>query len=159
MKSGIFTLSSHLIGLSLLLAISIQPVSADDANDELTALLKSFLAGASVNDAAAHDRFWAEDLIYTSSSGDRFGKAEIMEGLAESDSSGNDEPTTVYSAEAIRIQQYGDTAVVAFRLVGTATSEPEDRTEYLNTGTFLKRDNEWRVVAWQATRVPEKDDN
>jgi len=26
---------------------------------------------------------------------------------------------------------------------------------FLNTGTFVKRDGEWRVVAWQSTRVPE----
>jgi hypothetical protein len=26
--------------------------------------------------------------------------------------------------------------------------------EFLNTGTFLKRDGEWRAIAWQATRVP-----
>ena len=25
---------------------------------------------------------------------------------------------------------------------------------FLNTGTFLKRNGEWRAVAWQATRVP-----
>ncbi|HEU0106862.1 MAG TPA: hypothetical protein VFT38_11870, partial [Vicinamibacteria bacterium] len=36
---------------------------ADEA--ELTRLLREFLAGASRNDAAAHERFWAEDLIYT----------------------------------------------------------------------------------------------
>ncbi|HEY2799027.1 MAG TPA: hypothetical protein VGI85_00400, partial [Chthoniobacterales bacterium] len=36
---------------------------------ELTKLLKDFLAGASRNDVAMHDRFWADDLIYTGSSG------------------------------------------------------------------------------------------
>jgi hypothetical protein len=25
---------------------------------------------------------------------------------------------------------------------------------YWNTGTFVKRDGEWRVVAWQATKIP-----
>ena len=44
------------------------------AADELTALLKEFLAGASRNDAAIHDRFWAEDLIYTGSAGRRRGR-------------------------------------------------------------------------------------
>jgi hypothetical protein len=43
-------------------------------------------------------------------------------------------------------------AIVAFRLIGTA----EDGTvqQYFNTGTFLKRDGAWRVVAWQATKIP-----
>src|SRR6476619_5826110 len=38
---------------------------------ELTGLLSVFLTGASHNDAAIHDRFWADDLIYTRSSGIR----------------------------------------------------------------------------------------
>ena len=65
------------------------------------------------------------------------------------------EEKTVFTAEDIRIQQYGDTAIVAFRLVGT--TQKKDKTEvanYLNTGTFLKRDGEWRAVAWQATVLP-----
>ena len=59
-------------------------VSAAEGPDtaELNRMLNECLAGASVNDAAAHDRFWAEDLIYTSSNGERFGKAEIMQGLS-----------------------------------------------------------------------------
>ena len=42
---------------------------------ELTRLLNVFLAGAGRNDAAVHDRFWADDLIYTRSAGSRIGKA------------------------------------------------------------------------------------
>ena len=44
---------------------------AAPAAAELTKLLNEFLAGASHNDAAMHDRFWAEDVIYTGSSGRR----------------------------------------------------------------------------------------
>jgi hypothetical protein len=25
---------------------------------------------------------------------------------------------------------------------------------YFNTGTFVKRDNKWQAVAWQATKIP-----
>ncbi len=38
---------------------------------ELTRLLNDFLVGAGTNDAGVHDRFWAEDLIYTRSAGSR----------------------------------------------------------------------------------------
>ena len=61
----------------------------------------------------------------------------------------------VLTAEDIRIRQYGDTAVVAFRLLGSPEDGSGKVMEYLNTGTFLKRDAEWRVVAWQATIIPE----
>ena len=143
-------------------------MAADDTA-ELTRMLNEFLVGASVDDAAAHDRFWAEDLIYTSSSGERISKADIMGGLSapapaseDEDKAGAEaiEAATVYSAEDIRIQQYGDTAIVAFKLVGTTsasganTGAAPEVLYYYNTGTFLRRDGQWQVVAWQATRIP-----
>ncbi|MGI8436248.1 MAG: nuclear transport factor 2 family protein, partial [Chthoniobacterales bacterium] len=55
----------------------------------------------------------------------------------------------------IRIQQYGTTAIVAFRLIGTTQKgEKTEVANYLNSGTFLKRDGQWKVVNWQATKMP-----
>ena len=122
---------------------------------ELTGLLKEFLAGASRNDPQTHDRFWADDLVYTRSSGRRMGKAEIMADLRAPSAPRPAGPATTYTAEDIRIQQYGDAAVVAFRLVGTEEKAGKaEVTNYLNTGTFVKRNGRWQAVAWQATRVP-----
>ncbi len=94
-------------------------------------------------------------MIYTSAKGVRKGKSDILrEVRAEPPPKPGDE-TTIYTAEDIRIQQYGDTAVVAFRLV--ATTEKEGKKEvanYLNTGTFLMRAGKWQAIAWQATAVP-----
>ena len=60
-----------------------------------------------------------------------------------------------YGAEEVRVQQYGDTAIVAFRLVAKTTRNAVTETAYyLDTGTFLKRDGKWRAVSWQATKVP-----
>jgi hypothetical protein len=122
---------------------------------ELTAMLHDFLANSAT--AASHDRFWADDLVYTSSNGTRFGKAEIMHSLAEADTADNDEPTVAYRGEDVRVQLFGGTAVVTFRLVGTANDGSKD-AEYFNTGTFVKRDGEWRAVAWQATMIPAADE-
>ena len=116
----------------------------------LTALLHAFLLGASQNDPVVHDRFWSEELVYTSSGGARFGKAEIM---AELESAGDDEPA-VYTAEDIRIQQFDDAAVVAFRLVASPLSADGMVAEYFNTGTFVKTQGRWQAVAWQATKIP-----
>jgi hypothetical protein len=124
---------------------------------ELTRLLNEFLAGASRGDVAAHERFWAGDVIYTSSTGRRRGKAEIMREVIEQAAKpkGN-EPQTIYTAKDIRIQQYGTTALVVFRLVGTTDRKgTKEVNQYLNSGTFLKRNGAWQVVNWQATAVPE----
>ena len=130
------------------------PAIADDA-DDLTQLLHEFLAG--VSEAAVHDRFWAEDLVYTSSAGTRTNKAEIMSGFGESDDGEGEDTGPVYTAEDVQVKVYGMAAVVAFRLVATPGDQfGEDLVlNYLNTGTFLKRNGIWQVVAWQATKMPE----
>jgi hypothetical protein len=140
--------------VALMMAFGQESQTAPDAA-ELTRLLKEFLAGASRNAAATHDRFWADDLIYTGSSGRRIGKAEIMRDVRSAPAPRPGDPTTTYTAEDIRIQQYGDSAIVAFRLVGaTAKAGPTEVANYLNTGTFLKRNGRWQAVSWQATRMP-----
>lgn len=147
--------------LRLLLVLVIAPLcalnsfaqTAPDASD-LTRMLNDFLAGAGRNDVAMHDRFWAEDLIYTGATGRRVGKADIMKDLRSSPALRNEQRTT-YSAEDVRIQQHGTTAIVAFRLVAKVErGNSTDVTRYFNTGTFLKRDGKWQVVSWQATRLP-----
>jgi hypothetical protein len=119
---------------------------------ELQALLAEFLAGASRNDAEVHDRFWADSLVYTRSTGRRIGKADLLKDVR---SAPPGSLTPSYSAEDVRVQQFGDTAVVAFRLVGT-TKAPgfTEHDEFLNTGTFVKQGGRWQAVAWQATRIP-----
>ena len=142
--------------LLLSLGFGLRAQTAPDAA-ELTKLLQDFLAGASKNDIAMHDRFWADELVYTSALGRRKSKADIMREL-KTETAATPKPeegTTVYTAEDIRIQQYGDTAVVAFRLVAT-TDKAGTKTvaNYFNTGTFLKRNSKWQVIGWQATALP-----
>src|SRR4026209_1472063 len=147
------TLTSCLVLLLLMASTAVAQTAPDAA--ELTKLLNEFLAGASRNDPAVHERFWAEDLIYTRSAGRRVSKADIMRDVRSAPAPKPDDPKTVYTAEDIRIQQYGDTAVVAFRLVATTETGATKQVQYLlNCGTFVKRSGKWQVVAWQATRIP-----
>jgi ketosteroid isomerase-like protein len=140
--------------LLLSIAVGLRAESAPDAA-ELTKLLKDFLAGAGGNDAAVHERFWADDLIYTASTGHRKGKADILRELREEAPPKPGDETAVYTGEAIRIQQYGETAIVAFRLVATIEKAGvKEVKNFLNTGTFLKRNGKWQAVSWQATAVP-----
>jgi hypothetical protein len=126
------------------------PFAVADEKSDLTQLLHEFLAG--VAERATHDRFWADDLVYTSSSGTRTNKAEIMSGFDGTDTEGSDEEAPAYSAEDVQINVYGSTAVVAFRLVAKTAGSADQ--EYLNTGTFLKHNGTWQAVAWQATKIP-----
>lgn len=144
-------------GLTVMLVLSANAQTSTAAPDggELTKLLNEFLAGASRNDAAVHDRFWAEDVIYTGSAGRRRGKADIMQDVRSAPAPKPGDPTTVFSAEDVRIQQYGDTAIVAFRLAATTVKDSKTEVlKYLNSGTFVKRNGRWQVVSWQSTRMP-----
>ncbi len=122
----------------------------------ITAQLQEFLVKNS--DRAQHDRFWADDLIYTGSGATVRTKAEIMKSFDE-DKTTSAKPlpadATVqptYSAEDIVVRPYGSTAALTFRLVA---HNPDGTVQYYrNSGTLLLRDGRWQVVTWQATKVP-----
>jgi hypothetical protein len=141
------------IAVALLVVSPLLWAQTDEAR--LSGLLHEFLNGASRNDVAMHERFWDEDLVYTSSAGKRFGKAKIIDELRAGPAVGEEEPEMRYGAEDIRIRVYGDTAVVAFRLLGTSGG---NTLQFFNTGTFVRREDGWRAVAWQATRIPPQQD-
>jgi len=124
---------------------------ASDDVGKLTAMLHQFLGTSDKREA--HVSFWADDLVYTSSAGLRFGKADILSGFDEPDGAEDDGPAMAYTGEDVKVQLFGTTAVVTFQLVGT----PDDGSEvknYFNTGTFLLRGGKWQAVAWQATIIP-----
>jgi len=128
----------------------IDAAMASDDEGELTTMLHKFLGTSDQREA--HVDFWADDLVYTSSTGSRFGKADILSGFEET---GEEDaaPDMAYTGEDVKVQLFGTTAVVTFQLVGT----PDDGSEvknYFNTGTFLKRGGKWQAVAWQATVIP-----
>mgnify|MGYP006291176573 FL=1 len=137
-----------------LLAAQSESESEESEKEALTVLLNEFLEGASYNDPITHERFWAEDLIYTGSNGSRIGKSDIMSGLSGTPDRSVDLETE-YGADQIQIKLFGDIAVVAFRLIARFNTPGEEGTRYFyNTGTFQKRDGEWKAVAWQATAIP-----
>ncbi len=136
------------------LTLCASPAFAGD-RDTIESMLTDFLAAA--DQKPAHESFWAEDLVYTSSSGERISKEIILSGFELAEAEGPDDgPGMTYAAVEVDIRLYGDTAVLAFKLVGTPADKAESSNVlyFYNTGTFLKRDDVWQVVAWQATKIP-----
>jgi ketosteroid isomerase-like protein len=125
------------------------------ATEEVTELLREFISNAGNGERAMFDKFFADDVIYTRATGEVITKASIMEGLGKPVAASDGKSS--YSAEDITVHEYGDTAIVAFRLEGR-TERPGGKVElahYRNTGTFLRRGGRWQVVAWQATKISE----
>jgi len=81
-------------------------------------------------------------------------KPEIMKSVREGAAKPKDPKETpgTYSAEDIKVSQYGDVAVLTFRLV---SHQGEKVNYYRNTGVLENRNGKWQVVAWQATKAPE----
>lgn len=122
----------------------------------LTARLNQFLDDASNGNRAGFDRFFADDVIYTGSNALVRTKSEIMKNV------GSMKPTpdkkTTYSAEDVTVHDFGDAAIVAFRLVAhtetkNAKGSKVETDSYRNTGTFVRRNGRWQVVAWQGTKI------
>src|SRR6267142_541280 len=132
-------------------AVTVAP--ADQAvADQLTKMLRDFLAAVPRSDRQVFDNFFADDVIYTRGAGVTVNKAEIMKNIGVR---ATNEPSAAYEADDITVHSYGTMAIVNFRLVQHSEEKGEKVTNYFrNTGTFLKRHDKWQVVAWQATRVP-----
>ena len=133
------------------------PPDAARTRSEIATMLTTFLTPAVNNSAAGHERFWADDLVYTSSAGKVMSKADIMKSFAEEpkgDDSKQAKPGPVFTAEDILVRPYGDTAALTFRLV---EHDPDGKISYFrNSGTFLLRNAKWQAITWQATRVAEQ---
>jgi hypothetical protein len=117
---------------------------------QLLKQLDTFLYGASINDADVHNDFWHSDLIYTSSAGTRFGKAELMQGVRETGPVAESEVSTWYGAEDVNIRIFDNVAILTFTLVGKTA---EHKEHYLNSGTFVMEDGKWQAINWHATKA------
>ena len=137
--------------LAFVLLSSAFAFSQNNTQQELTTLLHNFLDGAAKGDKAAFERFFDEDVIYTRAVGAVIDRASILKSLQPPKPG---EPTDHYDAEDILVHQKGDVAVMNFRLVveGDDHGKPE-KSYYRNTGTFLRENGQWKVIAWQATPI------
>ncbi|MCC5878861.1 MAG: nuclear transport factor 2 family protein [Idiomarina sp.] len=109
-----------------------------------------FMHGASVGDGDVHGEFWHPDLTYTSSAGSRFGKQELMQGMWGSAPLQDQDVTSWYRADELKLTVLGDTVIVNFILV----AEPVDGSEssyFYNSGVLIEDEGEWRAINWHAT--------
>jgi len=154
-----FMLLFALPGLFATIAAHGGDASVPDAahtRDDITTLLTTFLTPAVNNSAAGHERFWADDLVYTSSTAKVMSKADIMKAIAEdakAEAGKPVKPGPVFTAEDVLVRPYGEMAALTFRLVET---DPDGKiSHFRNSGTFLWRKGKWQAITWQATRVVE----
>jgi ketosteroid isomerase-like protein len=127
-------------------------VAQSPVAQHLIQMVRDFLAAVPKSDPQVFNNFFADDVIYTRSAGVTVDKSEILRNIGVR---AVNEPQATYECDDFTVHSYGDTAVVNFRLIQHNEKDGKQETNYFrNTGTFLKRNGKWQVVAWQATRVP-----
>lgn len=144
---------ASVLGLFVVFAAATSAVRAEETGDpaaEIAELLDWFLAPENNSRAATHQRFWADELVYTRSSGEVLTKSQILSGFDSAESRTDD---MRWSAEDVLVRPYRDAAALTFRLVGRAADGSV--TRYRNSAMFLKRGGQWQAVTWQATRMPD----
>lgn len=127
-------------------------VTENATSRQLTQMVHDFLAAVPRGDRQVFEAFFADDVIYTRSAGMTVDKNEILRNIGVR---ATNEPNATYEADDFTVHPYGTVAIVNFRLIQHNQQDGKKETNYFrDTGTFLKRNGKWQVVAWQATRVP-----
>lgn len=102
-------------------------------------------------DVPALDDILADDLSYTHTSARVENKAEFIAALRSG--------RTKYQAierDDVKVRQYGDTAVVTGHANMQVNRNGRDsRFEIRFLNVYAKRQDVWRMVAWQSTKLPD----
>jgi ketosteroid isomerase-like protein len=100
-------------------------------------------------DREALDRLLADDLIYTHSTGQVETKAQLLDSIASG--------SLVYRSiqpRDVQVRLFGDVAVLTGRAdLGVRTGERDLDLAASFTSVYVRRDGEWRMAAWQSTRI------
>jgi hypothetical protein len=63
---------------------------------------------------------------------------------------------TSHTSDDVRVRLYGDAAVVTGQVVSSGTYKGQDFSgQFRYMKVFVKSAGQWRIVAWQATRMPQ----
>ena len=134
---------------AFLLAGASSPLTAQTPAEQAVRQVEDRRVKAIIDDDfAALDVILADDLTYAHSSGVLDTKASYLEALK----SGKTKYLTFDRTPSV-VRLYGDTAVIT----GTATLSLRGQAAPFSlryTLVYVRRDGQWRMVAWQSTRLP-----
>ena len=119
--------------------------------DEIIALENRRIEAMTKQDAQALDEILADDLSYTHTTARVETKAEFISSVT----SGRTRYRSM-EQDDVKVRQYGDTAVVTGHAkVHVDANGREIKFQIRFTDVYAKRDDVWRMVAWQSTKLPD----
>ena len=137
--------------LALALAAAAPALRAADARDDVRTAETRRFAAMSAGDLDTLASFLADDLTYTHSSGRVENKKEYLDSLR----AGRLKYLSI-APEVTDVRVFGDAAVSTGRsAMKVSNGGQESSFRIVFTDVWARRDGRWRMVAWQATRLPE----
>ncbi|GAA4470291.1 hypothetical protein GCM10023189_58610 [Nibrella saemangeumensis] len=137
----------YLLILSLTLLISFAQAQSPEQTVK-DAEQKRFAAQVA-NNFAVLDQVLDNDLTYTHSSGVTDSKQSFIQSLKDG--------KTKYNAIDVQeqtVRVYGNTAIINGKAAVNVTSNNETKNMSLRyTDVYIKRGNDWKLVAWQSLRL------
>ena len=135
-----------------LLAASFASAQGGSVEQQLSALTDEMLQANLKGDAGFYEKYYAEDATIVHGNGKLFTKAQEIVDLK----SGSLKYESINTKERT-IRVYGDTAVVNLLITfkGSLAGQPFPPIDLRRTVVWNKQAGNWKVVAWQVTRVPE----
>ena len=119
--------------------------------DEIIELENRRVEAMTKQDAEALDEILADDLSYTHSSARIETKSEFIASLTSG--------RTKYQSlvrDDVKVSHYGDTVVATGRAKFHVNANGKDiKFQVRFTDVYAKRDDVWRMVAWQSTKFPD----
>jgi ketosteroid isomerase-like protein len=100
-------------------------------------------------DASALDRIFADEFIYTSTTGELINKAQQLEAIKSGDLK-----IEYGKSDEVRVRVYGNVAVMTGRFIAKGEYKGKVfETPERYTAVWVKRQGRWQLVAEQGTRV------
>ena len=131
-------------------------VKTDKNEQQVIALMNSYLDAVVKNDAAAVERILADDYMEFSHFGGIYSKAQILESY-KTPRPADDGKLESFDTEDVKVRIYGDTAVVTSKItahfIDKDGKKGTDPTLY--TVVAVKKNGKWQFVSAHGSRIVE----
>ncbi|HYL76539.1 MAG TPA: DUF4440 domain-containing protein [Bryobacteraceae bacterium] len=101
-------------------------------------------------DKTAYEKLVAKDAVFAYSNGRTLKYAEAMEELAPLAKAG----TYSFHYEDVQFRDFGDSALLVYRLVFRGPPAVGGDYQGVESDTFIRRNNEWKLIAIHGSTIP-----
>lgn len=143
-----------MLGLIFVFAVSVkaQEAAAPPVAKEVLPLEKARVDTLCKGDLPGLEKFFASDLTYVHSNGLQETRTEFLDKLR----TGERKYVSMEHDPGVAVRSYGDVAILTGSSKVQVIVKGQTQNVHLRfTEAWLRHGNQWQVVAWHATKIPE----